>query len=60
MSLNDIDQKPKVIIGEENVDINSLIAGTFGLKGYEVYKAFSAEECISKVTELDGKAGPLV
>ena len=31
------------------------MAGTFGLKGYEVYKAYSTEECLNKVNELDGK-----
>src|SRR5712691_3138169 len=26
-----------------------------GLKGYEVYKAYSVEECLNKVNELDSK-----
>ena len=26
-----------------------------GLKGYEVHKTYSAEECLNKVNELDGK-----
>jgi DNA-binding response OmpR family regulator len=31
------------------------LAGTFGLKGFEVYKAYSVEECLNKVNELDSK-----
>ena len=31
------------------------MAATFGLKGFEVYKAYSTEECLNKVSELDGK-----
>jgi len=31
------------------------LAGSFGLKGFEVFKAFSTEECLNKINELDGK-----
>ena len=31
------------------------MAGTFGLKGFEVYKAYTVEECLNKVNELNGK-----
>ena len=31
------------------------MAGTFGLEGYEVHKTYSAEECLNKVIDLDGK-----
>jgi DNA-binding response OmpR family regulator len=31
------------------------LAGAFGLKGFEVFKAYSTEECLNKVNELDGK-----
>jgi DNA-binding response OmpR family regulator len=31
------------------------LAGTFGLKGFEVYKAYSTEECLNKLNERDGK-----
>jgi DNA-binding NtrC family response regulator len=47
--------KPRIIIVDENKDVVSILAGTFGLKSYEVYKAYSAEECSNKVNELDGK-----
>ena len=32
-----------------------MLAGTFGLKGFEVFKAYSAEDCLNKVDELGGK-----
>ncbi|MGB7953078.1 MAG: hypothetical protein WCF23_03785, partial [Candidatus Nitrosopolaris sp.] len=44
-----------IIIVDENRDITYILAATFGLKGYEVYKAYSTEECLNKVNELDGK-----
>ncbi|MDQ6666909.1 MAG: response regulator [Thermoproteota archaeon] len=47
--------KLRIIIVDENREITSILAGTFGLKGYEVYKTYSAEECLNKVNELDGK-----
>jgi len=31
------------------------LAGAFGLKGFEVFKAYSTEECLNKINELDGK-----
>jgi len=31
------------------------LVGTFGLKGFEVYKAYSTDECFNKLNELDGK-----
>jgi DNA-binding response OmpR family regulator len=48
-------EKRRIIIVDENKDVVSILAGTFGLKGYEVYKSHSAEECLNKVNELDGK-----
>ena len=48
--------KLRIIIVDENRDITSVLAGTFGLKGYEVYKTYSADECSNKLNELDGKA----
>ena len=40
---------------DEKRDITHILAGMFGLKGFEVYKTYSAEECLNKVNELDGK-----
>ena len=47
--------KRRIIIVDENKDVVSILAGTFGLNGYEVHKSFSAEECLNKVNELDGR-----
>jgi len=47
--------KRRIIIVDENKDVVSILAGTFGLSGYEVHKSFSAEECLNKVNELDGR-----
>ena len=47
--------KLRIIIVDENRDITHILAGMFGLKGFEVYKAYSTEECLNKVNELDGK-----
>ncbi|MGC2572573.1 MAG: response regulator [Candidatus Nitrosopolaris sp.] len=49
--------KPKlgIIIVDENRDITHILTGAFGLKGFEVYKAYSTGECLNKLNELDGK-----
>jgi DNA-binding response OmpR family regulator len=49
------EQKIRLIIADDDKDVNSLLAATFVLKGYEVYKTFSADECLSKLNELGGK-----
>ncbi len=49
------EQKIRIIIADDEKDVNSLLAATFLLKGYEVYKTYSADECLSKLNELDGK-----
>jgi DNA-binding response OmpR family regulator len=49
------EQKVRIIIADDDKDVNSLLAATFMLKGYEVYKAFSADECLSTLNELGGK-----
>ena len=45
---------PRIILVDENKDIVSILAGIFGLNGYEVYKTYAAEECLNKVKELEG------
>ena len=47
--------KPRIIVVDENKDIVYIVAGAFGLKGFEVYKAYIVEECLNKINELDGK-----
>ena len=53
-------QKLKILIADENEDVNILLAATLVLKGYEVYKTYSADECISKLEELEGKVDILL
>ena len=44
--------KPRVMIVQEDNDANTMLAGLLWLKGYEVYKASTVEECLSKINEL--------
>ena len=46
-------QKIKILIVDDNKDVNLLISATLVLKGYEVYKTYSAEECVSKLNEMN-------
>jgi DNA-binding response OmpR family regulator len=53
-------QKIRILIANENNDVNILIAATLVLKGYAVYKTNSANECISKLEEFEGKVNVLL
>ena len=53
-------QKLKILIADENKDVNILLAATLVLKEYEVYKTYSVDECISKLEELEGKVDILL
>jgi DNA-binding response OmpR family regulator len=44
--------KPRVMIVLEDKDTVTNLAGLLWLKCYEVYKASSAEECLSKISKL--------
>jgi hypothetical protein len=35
---------PRIILVDNNKDVVSILAGTFGLSGYEVHKTYAAEE----------------
>jgi DNA-binding response OmpR family regulator len=45
---------PRIILVDDNKDVVSILAGIFGLNGYEVHKTYSAEECLNKIKELEG------
>jgi two-component system cell cycle sensor histidine kinase/response regulator CckA len=60
MILNLGKQKIRILIANENKDVNILIAATLILKGYEVNKTCSAEECINKLEDFDGKVDLLL
>jgi DNA-binding response OmpR family regulator len=53
-------QKIRILIADEDKDVNILLAATLVLKGYEVYKTYSADECISKLEDLEGKVDALL
>src|ERR671910_733632 len=53
-------QKIRILIANENKDVNILLAATLVLKEYEVYKTYSVDECISKLEELEGKVDILL
>jgi hypothetical protein len=49
-------QKIRVLITDDNRDVNLLVAATFGLKGYEVYKTYAD----TKITLQFCEAGPSI
>jgi DNA-binding response OmpR family regulator len=53
-------RKLKILIANENEDVNILVAAMLILKGYEVYKTYTAEQCISKLEEFEGKVDVLL
>lgn len=53
-------QKPTVFIVHNNEDVNTLLAGTFWLKGFQSAKFTDGKECLKRVREIDGKVDTLV
>ena len=53
-------QKIKILVADDNIDVNIIIAATLVMKGYEVYKTYSAEECLRKLEELEGKVDVVI
>jgi DNA-binding NarL/FixJ family response regulator len=51
---------PNVFIIYKNEDVNSLLAGTFWLKGFKPFKFLDGKECLKRFRELDGKVDALV
>jgi DNA-binding NtrC family response regulator len=48
-------QKPNVFIVYNNNDnINTVLAGTFWLKGFEPFKFTNGKECLKRFREMDG------
>ncbi|MGC2598438.1 MAG: response regulator [Nitrososphaeraceae archaeon] len=45
---------------EENADIQTLLAGTFALKGHQVFKAFNADQCLKIIAELNNQVDIVV
>ena len=53
-------QKPTVFIVHNNEDVNTLLSGTFWLKGFQPYKFTDGKECLKRVREIDGNVDALV
>ena len=53
-------QKPTVFIVHNNEDVNTLLAGTFWLKGFESSKFTDGKECLKRFREIDGNVDALV
>lgn len=53
-------QKLRIIITEENADIQTVLAGTFALKGHQVFKTFNADECLKMIAELNNQVDVVV
>ena len=53
-------QKIRILIADDSKGVNLLLSATLELKGYEAYKTYSAEECLSKLDELEGKVDVLL
>lgn len=45
---------PRIILVDNNKDVVSILAGTFGLNEYEVHKTYTVDECLNKIKELEG------
>jgi DNA-binding response OmpR family regulator len=43
------------IIVDDDKDVNLILSATLKLKKFDVYKTYSAEECLNKLKELEGK-----
>jgi DNA-binding response OmpR family regulator len=52
---NMIIQTPKIIIVEDDKEINSLITAICRLNGYETYMAFSAVKCLEQIEEMHNR-----
>jgi len=53
-------QKPTVFIVHNIEDVNTLLAGTFWLKGFHLDKFTDGKECLKRVREIDGNVDALV
>ncbi len=53
-------QNPNVFIIHKNNDINSLLAGTFWLKGFQPFKFTEGKEGLKRFREWDGKVDAVV
>ena len=43
------------IVADDDRDVNLVLTGILKLKKFDVYKVYSAEECLDKLKELEAK-----
>jgi DNA-binding response OmpR family regulator len=53
-------QQPIIFIVDINDIVNSVLAGTFWLKGFKPFKFTERKECLKKFGEIDGKVDAIV
>ena len=53
-------EEPRVIIADDDEDVRNGISLVLKLDGYKVWKTKSAEECLEKVKELEGRINLVV
>lgn len=46
--------KLKIVIVDDNSDVNILLAAVFSLKGFDTHKTFNPDEYLQKLDELKG------
>ena len=46
--------KLKIVIVDDNSDVNNLLAAVFSLKGFDTHKTFNPDEYLQKLDELKG------
>jgi DNA-binding response OmpR family regulator len=53
-------KKPRLILALDNEDSSAMMAGMLWMKGCDVYKAKSADDCIALMKKLDSKIDVVV
>jgi response regulator RpfG family c-di-GMP phosphodiesterase len=53
-------KKPRLILALDNEDSSAMMAGVLWMKGCDVYKAKSADDCIALMKKLDSKIDVVV
>ncbi|HEX9319762.1 MAG TPA: hypothetical protein VF884_12585 [Nitrososphaeraceae archaeon] len=53
-------KKPRLILALDNEDSSAMMAGVLWMKGCDVYKAKSADDCIALMEKVDSKVDVVV
>jgi DNA-binding NtrC family response regulator len=55
-----VNEKPRILLVEDNADASTVLSGTLHLKGCEVYKTNDADSCLKVLSDLGGKVDVIV